>query len=138
MIRRTNSAAGRGSAVGGPWGIGWRVTVLTALIATAAQLAPLLWRARGHVDGYLADTDEMFYAAMLRSAARDPVSASNPFDAEWRGAVNPFGRILPLVSTIPIRLRVPPGLWLDAGRWLASAGTAALLLLIYGQDEWTL
>jgi hypothetical protein len=128
MIRRTNGAARRGSAVGGPWGLRWRLAVLAALIATAAQLAPVLWRAQGHVDGYLADTDEMYYAAMLRSAARDPVSASNPFDAEWRGAVNPFGRLLPLVSTIPIRLGVLPGLWLDAARWLASAGTAALLI----------
>ncbi|MBI4542768.1 MAG: hypothetical protein HY705_07050 [Gemmatimonadetes bacterium] len=128
MTRRTNGSAGRGAAAGGPRGLRWRVAVLAALIATAAQLAPVLRRVQGHVDGYLADTDEMLYAAVLRSAARDPVTASNPFDAEWRGAVNPYGRILPLASTIPIRLGVPPGLWLDAARWLASAGTAALLI----------
>jgi hypothetical protein len=108
----------------------WSVPLLCAALATAAQLGPVAWRLAGHRDGYFADADELFYAAVLQHVAHYPLHDTNPFDREWSRAASPFGRVLPAAAALPMRLGVPPGAWTDAARWLGSfAGAYAIVRL---------
>jgi hypothetical protein len=111
----------------------WTTIVLSAALATAAQLAPWVWRLEGHGGGYYADTDELFYASLVRRSARVGPATTNPFDVEWRHASSPYGTVLPQLLALPVRLGVPPGLWSDLSRW-AATGTSAYLLVQLGAE----
>jgi hypothetical protein len=111
-------------------GAPWRAIALSVALATAAQLAPVVWRLEGHAGGYYGTVDEMFYASLVRRAAATPPTTTDPFDREWRQASSPYGWMLPQLVGLPLRLGVPPGLWSDLSRWAASATGAYLLIRV--------
>ena len=102
--------------------------VLSAMLATAAQWAPIAWRLQGHHGGYYGDVDEQFYAALVRRAAQAPLTTTDPFDVQWRHAASPYGVLLPRLLGLPDRLGAPPGAWSDLSRWLGSGASAWLLI----------
>jgi len=111
-------------------GAPWRAIALSVALATAAQLAPIVWRLQGHRGGYYAHGDEEFYASLVHRSATTPLTTTNPFDVQWRSASSPYGWILPRLAALPLRLGAPPGLWTDASRWLASGASAWLIIEI--------
>lgn len=122
------STSGR-SAVGSRQ---WQTILFAVVLATAAQLAPIGWRAMGHGGGYIANEDERFYYATWAAAARDPLSVTNPFDREWSAAAPAGIRLLALTLSLPVRLGLDAGVTWDAARWLGSFSSAALLVSIGG------
>lgn len=98
------------------------------LLATASQIGPVMWRATGSDKPYVADYDELLYAAILRNGAEGPVAWINPFDVAWSAAPTPVGRLLPQALGVPVRLGLPIGPWTDAARWAGGFASAYALI----------
>jgi hypothetical protein len=106
--------------------------LFSAAVALAFQLAVPLWYLHGNAPGFYADSDERFYATLVRHAAHAPLAETNPFDPVERRAASPYGLTFPQLLALPIRVGVDPGLTSDAER-LAGGFVAALALYRIGE-----